>query len=105
MNSERLKMLHQFAEEDPGNAFNWYALALEYQHSDPAQASRLFDKLLVEFETYLPTYYMAATHYAHQGDADKAIRIFQKGITIAHTQGDRKTAGELRSGLDEILFE
>ncbi len=98
-------MLHQFAEEDPGNAFNWYALALEYQHSDPPQASRLFDKLMAEFETYLPTYYMAATHYAQQGDAEKAVRTFRKGIEIAQQQGDRKTTTELRSGLEEILFE
>jgi Tfp pilus assembly protein PilF len=105
MNSERLKMLQQFAEEEPGNAFNWYALALEYQHSDPAQASRLFDKLMTEFESYLPTYYMAATHYLRQGDSEKAVQVFRKGIEIAEQQGDRKTAGELRSGLDELLFE
>ena len=98
-------MLLQFAEEDPGNAFNWYALALEYQNSDPSQASRLFDKLMVEFEDYLPTYYMAATHSLRQGDSEKAVRIFRKGIEIAQQQGDRKTAGELRSGLEEILFE
>jgi Tfp pilus assembly protein PilF len=105
MNSERLKMLHQFAEEEPGNAFNWYALALEYQHADPSQASELFDKLLTEFEEYLPTYYMAATHCLRRGDMEKAVRIFRKGIEIAEKEGDRRTAGELRSGLEEILFE
>lgn len=105
MNSERLKMLKQFVDEDPANAFNWYALALEYQHSDPSEASRLFDKLMTEFEAYLPTYYMAATHYVRQGDSEKAVRTFEKGIEIARMQGDRKTASELRSGLDEILFE
>ncbi|MFO7259352.1 MAG: tetratricopeptide repeat protein [Bacteroidota bacterium] len=105
MNSERLKMLHQFAEEEPGNAFNWYALALEYQHSDPSQASQLFEKLMTEFESYLPTYYMAANHYLRQGDTEKAVSIFRKGIEIAEQQGDRKAAGELRSGLDEVLFE
>ncbi|HEY8513601.1 MAG TPA: tetratricopeptide repeat protein [Cyclobacteriaceae bacterium] len=105
MNSERLKMLHQFANEEPGNPFNWYALALEYRQSDPAQASMLFDKLLTEFETYLPTYYMAATHYVEHGNTEKAVSIFRKGIEIAQQQGDRKAMGELRSGLDELLFE
>lgn len=105
MNPERLKMLRQFVEEDPADAFNWYALALEYRDSDPAQASQLFDKLVNEFGDYLPAYYMAATHCAQQGDAEKAARIFHKGIEVAQEQGDLKTAAELRSGLAEILFE
>lgn len=105
MNSERLKVLRQFAEEDPLNAFNWYALALEYQHADPPQASRLFDKLLAEFENYLPSYYMAATHCARQGDLKRAVHIFRKGIEVAKAQGYRKTEAELRSGLEEVLFE
>lgn len=105
MNPERLKVLRQFAEEDPSNAFNWYALALEYQHADPSQASHLFNKLLAEFEDYLPAYYMAATHCARQGDLERAVQIFHKGIEIAKGQGDRKTEAELRSGLEEVLFE
>ena len=105
MNSERLKQLRKFAEEEPGDPFNWYAMALEYLHSDPAEARILLDKLLNEFEDYLPTYFVGATQWVEQGNIEIAARIFRKGIEVARQQGDTKTAGELRSGLDDILFE
>ena len=31
MNSERIKLLEQYLEDDPSDPFNLYALALEYQ--------------------------------------------------------------------------
>ena len=105
MNSERLKYLQKFAEDEPGDPFNWYALALEYLHSDPAEAMKLFDKLLREFEDYLPAYYIAATQWAYQGNIETAADIFRKGIQVAERQKDTRTASELRSGLEEILFE
>lgn len=105
MNSERLNQLQKFTEDDPGDPFNWYALALEYLHSNPAEALQLLDKLLREFENYLPTYYIAATQWAYQGNLETAAGIFRKGIQLAEQQKDSKTANELRSGLEEILFE
>lgn len=105
MNSTRLDMLRRFAEEDPHDAFNWYALALEHLKSDPAQALVLFEKLLEEFSEYLPTYYMAASQYAYVGNLGKAIQILEKGIALARKQDDHKTTGELQSALDEITFE
>lgn len=105
MNSDRLKHLQKFTEDDPGDPFNWYALALEYLHSDPAEAMKLFDKLLLEFEDYLPSYYMSATQWAYQGNIEKAAGVFRKGIRVAERQRDTRTASELRSGLEEILFE
>lgn len=105
MNSDRLKHLQKFTEDDPGDPFNWYALALEYLHSDPPEAMKLFEKLLREFEDYLPVYYMAATQSAFQGKIETAVDIFRKGIQVAERQKDTKTASELRAGLEEILFE
>ncbi len=105
MKSDRLKQLQKFTEEDPGDPFNWYALALEYLNSDSNEAFKLFTKLLSEFEDYLPTYYIAATQWASQGDIERAADIFRKGIQIAEQQRNTKTANELRSGLEEILFE
>ena len=105
MNSDRLSQLQRFAEEDPQDAFNWYALALEYQKSDPEKALNLFNKLLFEFDEYLPAYYMAANHHAYLGNMETALDIFRRGIRLAEKQQDLKTAGELRSELDELLFE
>lgn len=105
MNSDRLKHLQKFTEDDPGDPFNWYALALEYLHSEPNEAMKLFNKLLRDFEDYLPTYYIAATQCANQGNIEAAAEIFRKGIQVAERQKETRTASELRSGLEEILFE
>lgn len=105
MNSDRLQQLRKFAEDEPGDPFNWYALALEYMHSDPGQAMMLLDKLLAEFEDYLPAYYIAATHKVDQGHINTAADILRKGIKLARRQKDSRTASELGSVLDDILFE
>jgi tetratricopeptide (TPR) repeat protein len=104
MNSARLEMLRRFTEEDPREPFNWYALALEYLKSNPEKALNLFDKLLADFEEYLPTYYMAANQYAYLGNIERATELFKKGIQLAKRMDDQKTAGELESALEEILF-
>jgi hypothetical protein len=36
---------------------------------------------------------------------ETALDIFRRGIRLAEKQQDLKTAGELRSALDELLFE
>lgn len=105
MNSNRLNQLQKFAEDDPDDPFNWYALALEYLHANPEKSLKLLDKLLLEFPDYLPAYYIAATQWASQGDIEKAAAIFRKGVEVAEKQNEPKTAAELRSGLEEITFE
>lgn len=57
MNSERIKLLEQYVEDDPNDPFNLYALALEYQKQNPAKAGKLFELLLAKHPDYLPTYY------------------------------------------------
>src|SRR5690606_35705824 len=105
MNSDRLKHLQKFTEDDPGDPFNWYALALEYLHSEPNEAMNLFNKPPTQFEDYLPTYCTADSRGAKQGTIEAAAEIFRKGIQVAERQKETRTASELRSGLEEILFE
>jgi tetratricopeptide (TPR) repeat protein len=104
MNSPRLEQLQKFLEEDPADPFNWYALALEYQKSDLDRALALYEKLLQDFEGYIPTYYHAAHLYQQLGEVEKAIKVFEKGITEAQKQNDLKAAKELQSALNELLF-
>lgn len=105
MNSPRLDQLKKFLEEEPHDPFNWYMLALEYAKSNTEEAMKVFDKLLLEHESYLPTYYQAAMLYLNNGDTEKAIPVFEKGIIIARQQNNRKALSELQSALDELLFE
>lgn len=101
----RVKMLKIFAEQEPENPFNWYALALEYQDSDPDEAVIYFNKLLTEYMVYLPTYFHAAAFFSELGEIQKAREIYEKGIRLAEDQNDEKTLRELKNSYQNFLFE
>lgn len=96
MNQERIDQLSQFLQEEPGNPFNVYALAMEYMDTRPEQARIYFDQLLTEHPDYLPTYYHAASLNAELEDRDKAAALYEKGIALAQTQKNQKTLQELQ---------
>ncbi|NVJ85522.1 MAG: tetratricopeptide repeat protein [Algoriphagus sp.] len=104
-NLGRLKLLEQFAQEEPKEPFNWYALALETQESQPEKASGYFEKLLADFSDYLPTYYPAAHFFSALNDLEKAKNIFEKGIELARSQSERKTLQELQNAYQNFIFE
>lgn len=102
---DRIAQLQKFYEEDPQDPFNVYALALEYLKSDPAKSRSLFEILLQEHSGYLPTYYHAAKFFQDAGDREKAIALYEKGISLAATLKDAKALRELRSAYDEMMFD
>lgn len=101
----RIEMLQSFAEQEPENPFNWYALALEHQNSSPEKASSLFHKLLNEHKGYLPTYYHAAHFFAEKGDLDLAKSVFEEGIHLAEKEKQSNTLRELKNSYQNFLFE
>ena len=101
----RVEMLKIFAEQEPDNPFNWYALALEYQDSDPDDAAIYFNKLLTEYMVYLPTYFHAAAFFSELGEIQKAKEIFENGIRLAEDQKDEKTLKGLKNSYQNFLFE
>jgi len=103
--STRVEQLKKFLEEDPHDPFNLYALALELSKSDAQQAISLFEKLMAEHTTYLPTYYHAAKLYETSAQTDHDITVYKKGIEQAKAQQQFKTLRELQSALDELVFE
>lgn len=96
MVNERIQQLIRFAEQEPDEPFNIYALALEYVNTQPGQARACFDQLLHSHPTYLPTYYHAAALFAALGERDKATELYQKGIVLAQAQNKQKTLLELQ---------
>jgi Tfp pilus assembly protein PilF len=96
MNNDRIQQLIQFIEEEPGEPFNVYALAMEYMNSQPEQARLYFDQLLTQHPDYLPTYYHAAALYTDLDERDKAADLYEKGIALAQAQRNEKTLQELQ---------
>jgi tetratricopeptide (TPR) repeat protein len=92
---DRIDQLKQFAEDEPGDPFNHYALALEYLKTDPSEAIRLFERLSNSNPDYLPTYYPYAQLLIDRKENEKAESVFQKGIQMARSSKEQKTLREI----------
>lgn len=102
MNRERIKILEQFLKEDPGDPFNLYALALEFQHENFDRAQSLFEELLAKHPKYLPTYYMAGNFYVERSDSNRAAEILKKGLVLAHQQKDLNSIREISAAIQNL---
>lgn len=101
----RINQLLEFLQEDPSDVFSLYALAHEYLNVDKAQAWSIFDRLLQEFPDYDATYYHAAKFQQEKGNLKSAEEIYRKGIELTAANGNTKANRELKSALEEMLFE
>lgn len=104
-NLSRINQLKLFAQEDPTDPFNFYALALEYQLTDKNHAKIYFELLLDKFPDYLPTYYHAAAFFTESGDLNKAGETYEKGITLAHSSNDLHSKKELENAYLNFKIE
>ena len=104
-NLHRIQQLLEFLEEEPGNPFNLYALALEYQKHDPEKVVYYFDSLLQNHKNYLPTYYHAAEFFTQQNEIAKAKTIYEEGIRLATEQKDAHALRELQNAYLNFQFE
>lgn len=102
MNLQRIKILEQFLKDDPTDPFSLYALALEFKNQDSKKAKELFDQLLENHPTYLPTYYIAGDFYVAQGNPDRAIEILKKGLALARQQKDANSTREISAALQNL---
>lgn len=105
MAASRFDQLLQYYKDEPNDPFNAFALALEYLKSDQTEAKKLFDLLLDNHEDYIPVYYQAGKLYQEMEMKEKAVALYEKGIFIARKQNDLKAARELKSALDELIFD
>ena len=101
----RLEQLQKFYEEDPGDPFNVYALALELSKSNTEYALELFQLALKQHPSYLATYYHAAKLCESLAKKELAITIYKSGIAEAKKQNEFKALRELQSALDELVYE
>ena len=104
MQNERLAQLFKFLEEDPKDPFTLYAIAMEFQKTDPLVALKYYEQLLAEHEEYVGTYYHAAKLYAELDKTEEAAATFKKGMLIAQKQADHHAHRELQNAYNEFLF-
>lgn len=102
MSASRLDQLFEFQKEEPNDPFILYAIATEYQKSDPLKAMEFFQRLLTEHESYTGTYYQAAKLCEILARKEEAKEIYMKGIEICKKAGKTKAVAELTSALNML---
>jgi tetratricopeptide (TPR) repeat protein len=98
----RLEQMLQFLAEDPSDPFNGFAVAMEYEKTDPEQALSFYEKLLQNHPDYPATYYQAARLYGELGKVSEAEAVFRKGIEVLQRLGRNKDLAELRSAYENF---
>ena len=99
----RLQMLAQFLEQNPGDAFARYGLAMEYSKAgEIEQALAQFNKLLELHPDYTNGYFMAAQTLERAGRTPEAKALLEKGIEAAKRTGNKHALSEMAGMLEEL---
>ena len=99
---DRLAVLLEYLEQDPGDPFTRFALALEHlKIGNEDEARQLFETLVMDRPDYVGTYYHLGALYERHGLKDSAIATYRTGVRIAEQQRDMHARSELQSALLE----
>lgn len=103
MATNRLETLKQMVEQDPGNTFARYGLAMEYASSgDPEQAISEFRRLLAQDDSYAAAYFHGGRTLEKVGRLEEARTFYERGIEAATRKGDAHTRAEIQAALEML---
>jgi tetratricopeptide (TPR) repeat protein len=96
-------MLTQFLEQNPGDAFARYGLAMEYSNAGQTeQALAEFNKLLELHPDYTNGYFMAAQALERAGRTAEAKSMLEKGVEAARRTGNKHALSEMTGMLEDL---
>jgi tetratricopeptide (TPR) repeat protein len=96
-------MLAQFLEQNPGDAFARYGLAMEYSKAGQTeQALAEFGKLLQLHPDYTNGYFMAAQALQRAGRTPEAKKMLENGLEAAKRTGNKHALSEMAGMLEEL---
>ena len=100
---DRLNLLLQFLEQNPGDAFARYGLAMEYSRLGQTEtALEQYRKLLELHPDYANGYFMAAQTLERAGRTTEAKAMLENGVAAAKRAGNQHALREMSAMLDEI---
>ena len=99
----RLQMLTEFLQQNPGDAFARYGLAMEYSNAGQTeQALAEFRKLLELHPDYTNGYFMAAQALERSGRTAEAKKMLENGVEAARRTGNKHALSEMAGMLEEL---
>ena len=101
----RITFLEKSIEENPGDPFFRYALAMEYETVEIDKGVLLLKDLQIAQPDYLPTYLTLGRWLHEKAESNEALRILEIGKGLAKKKGDTKTFSEISTLIQNIEFE
>lgn len=96
-------MLTEFLQQNPGDAFARYGLAMEYSNGGQTEeALAEFKKLLELHPDYTNGYFMAAQALERSGRTAEAKKMLENGIEAAKRTGNKHALSEMAGMLEEL---
>jgi len=106
MDNWRLDNLKALHNEDPDDDFVLYALAQEYSKIEDFERSLAHYLLLKEKSPdYVGLYYHLAALYVDLEEPEKALDIYNTGITVANKLNDQHALSELMNAKTNLELE
>lgn len=103
MSTDRLAQLRQMLQDEPGDRFLRYAIALEHKRAGrPELAAAALEALILEDPGQVPCYYQLALVLAEMGRMPDAVDTCQAGALQCLVTGDRKARAELLALKQEL---
>ena len=102
--NDRIEVFEQMLAADPENTMVMFGLAKEYEKlGRHADVIRVLEDYLSKADDEGNAYGVLANAYLLNGDREKAIEIYEKGIEVSMAHGHPSMANEYRMTLETDL--
>jgi len=94
----RLQELEKMLDSDPENPFLIYALAREYEQKQATmQALLMYEHLVNDHPSYVPTYYHYSKLLYGAGNRVEALKMLKRGIETGLQEKDLHAVSEMKA--------
>lgn len=102
----KIKQLARQINNNPGDSFSKFALALEFRKQGEFKKTRiLFEDILSSDPHYVGVYYHLGKLYEALGRLQDARELYKRGIDVASEQNEQRTQSELKEALTQVEME
>src|SRR5688500_15567445 len=101
----RIEKLKEYLAASPNDSFLQHALALEYVKLEDDRLARvLFESILQFNPAYTGSYYHLGKLLERTGDAEEAVKVYQKGMDACKLAGDNHAYNELQAAYEDLVY-
>jgi len=103
---DRIEVFEQMLAADPSNSMVMFGLAKEYEKlGDSKRVIELLENYLANYDDEGNAYGVLANAYLQNGDREKAVETYKRGIDVSMAHGHPSMANEYRMTLDIDLAD